>query len=58
MSMDSYDRQILRAMEWEKVKGMLNSIMASYSDSDGNFDAMQKAVDDFTELVSDNELWV
>jgi len=45
----------MRLMAWEKVKGELRSILASYY-SPGNFEKMNEEVNKFIKTVEDDDL--
>ena len=57
--MDDRIIKTLRAQTWERTKGELQSVLATYWDGHGNddkFRAMDKMVSDFVKNVEENGL--
>jgi hypothetical protein len=52
---ESMEIRTMRMMEWERAKGSLGAILASYWDDD-NYPKMKKAVTKFIETVEDEGL--
>lgn len=47
---------IMRLMAWERAKGELMAILATYGDDDDGFWQMEKAIEKFVKDVDDNQL--
>lgn len=54
---ETLEIRTLRVMAWERAKGELRGVLNSYWGND-NYEAMQKAVDEFIEKVESDELQV
>jgi hypothetical protein len=53
MSDDYRVIQTLRNMEWERIKGMLHGIVASYWDDEDEYNEMRENVRKFIKAVDD-----
>ena len=53
---ESDEIRIMRHMAWERVKGELNAVLATYCNNEGGFDEMKKATEDFIKHVEDEGL--
>lgn len=56
MNRESNEIQVMRNMAWERAKGELRSMLTTYYDSEGRYDEMRNAVNEFVERVEMNAL--
>ena len=47
-------KHMLRAMAWERAKGELRSMLATYENEQATFAAMDDALDEFIVMVEEN----